>query len=221
MPLVVFVRRRRFGCVQVLCPRRSFTETGVQLPVWARVTRRLTVEVAAAVTTTNRAVSEVANDDGIAWGMVHRILVRAAADLLGQAAPTPMIGIDETRIRSVRWTKGERERVGDTTLTWRRSYPWMTSIVDLDRPYGGGIIGGRRAFRSVCRGLVAPADPRRPFRHHGRGDRPERALRRGAAPGTAPRPDHAGPLRPFDARQRRGHPTCDTARSANNMAAGA
>lgn len=60
VPLVVFVRTRRFGCVQVLCPRRSFTQTSVQLPVRARVTRRLTVEVAAAVTTTNRAVSEVA-----------------------------------------------------------------------------------------------------------------------------------------------------------------
>lgn len=77
VPLVVFVRTRRFGCVQVLCPRRSFTQTSVQLPVRARVTRRLTVEVAAAVTTTNRVVSEVANDHGIAWGTGHRILVRA------------------------------------------------------------------------------------------------------------------------------------------------
>ena len=76
VPPVVLVRRRRFGCAQVLCPRRSFTETSVQLPVRARVTRRLTVQVAAAVTTTNRAVSEVAKGHGIAWGTVRRILVR-------------------------------------------------------------------------------------------------------------------------------------------------
>jgi hypothetical protein len=48
----------------------------------------------AAVTTTNRAVNEVANDHGIAWWTVHRIVVRAAAGLLGHAAPTT-IGIEE------------------------------------------------------------------------------------------------------------------------------
>jgi len=128
VPLVILVRKRRFACMGVLCPRRSFTETNAQLPVRARVTRRLTVAVAAVVMPTNRAVTEVAKDHGIAWGTVHCILVRAAADLLGQPAPTPMIGIDETRARSARWTQREREQVGGTTLTWRRSNPWMTSI---------------------------------------------------------------------------------------------
>lgn len=150
VPLVVFVRTRRFGCVQVLCPRRSFTQTSVQLPVRARVTRRLTVEVAAAVTTTNRVVSEVANDHGIAWGTGHRILVRAAADLLGQAAPTTMIGIDETRARSIRWTQQAREQVDSSTLTWRRSNPWMTSIVDLDRSARGGVIGLAAGHYRAC-----------------------------------------------------------------------
>jgi transposase len=103
VPLVVWVRKRRFACAEVLCERRSFTETSAQLPARARVTTRLKVKVCAAVTTTNRAVSEVAKDYGIAWWTVHRILVKAAADVLGQASPTSMIGIDETRARSVRW----------------------------------------------------------------------------------------------------------------------
>ena len=137
VPLVVWVRKRCFACVEVLCGRRSFTETSAQLPARARVTTRLKVRVCAAVTTTNRAVSEVATDHGIAWRTVHRILVRAAAELLGQAAPTSMIGIDETRAGSVRWVQEGIEH----KLAWRRSDPWMTSIVDLDSGHRGGIIG--------------------------------------------------------------------------------
>ena len=49
-----------------------------QLPARARVSTRLKVKVAAAVSTTNRSVSEVAADHGIAWWTVHRILVKAA-----------------------------------------------------------------------------------------------------------------------------------------------
>ena len=146
VPLVVWVRKRRFACVEVLCARRSFTETSAQLPARARVTTRLKVKVCAAVTTTNRAVSEVAKDHGIAWGTVHRILVKAAADILGQAAPTSMIGIDETRARSVRWIQEDLEQ----TSTWRRSDPWMTSIVDLDRSHPGGIIGLAAGRSGAC-----------------------------------------------------------------------
>ena len=146
-PLLVFVRKRRFSCVQVRCPRRSFTETNGQLPARARLTRRLTAKVTAAVTTTNRPVSEVATDHGTAWGTVHRILVRAAADLLGQAAPTMMIGIDETRARSVRWRQEERP---DKALVWRRSDPWMTSTVDLDRSHAGGSIGLAAGRSGAC-----------------------------------------------------------------------
>ena len=137
-------QKRRFACIEVQCKRRSFTETSAQLPARARV--RLRVKVCAAVTTTNRAVSEVAKDHGIAWGTVHRILVKAAADLLGQAAPTSMIGIDETRARSVRWIQEGVEQ----TSTWRRSDPWMTSIVDLYRRHLGGIIGLAAGRPGAC-----------------------------------------------------------------------
>ncbi len=146
VPLVVWVRKRRFACVEVLCGRRSFTETSAQLPARARVTTRLKVKVCAAVTTTSRAVSEVAKDHGIAWWTGHRILVRAAADVLGQAAPTSMIGIDETRARSVRWVQEGIEH----KLAWRRSDPWMTSIVDLDSGHRGGIIGLAAGRSGAC-----------------------------------------------------------------------
>ena len=46
---------------------------------------------------------------------------------------SPLIGIDETRARSVRWFFKE--------TSWARSDPWMTSIVDLDPAHPGGIIG--------------------------------------------------------------------------------
>ncbi len=113
VPLRLWVRKRRYVCLEVLCSRRSFTETSAQLPARSRPTTRLRTKVSAAVTTTNRAVSEVAKDYDIAWCTVHRILVAAAGDVLGPAAPTTMIGIDETRARSVRWLREE--------ASWRRS----------------------------------------------------------------------------------------------------
>lgn len=61
----------------------------------------------------DRAMSEVAGDYGVGWWTVHRILVATAVQALGQAVPTTMIGIDETRARSVRWPFNE--------TGWRRS----------------------------------------------------------------------------------------------------
>ena len=140
------VRKRRFTCAEALCSRKSFTQASAQLPSRSRVTTRLKVKVSAAVTQANRAMSEVAKDHGIAWWTVHRILVRTAADKLGQASPTTMIGIDETRARSVRWTcEGAEEKT-----RWRRSNPWMTSIVDLDPSHPGGIIGLTAGRSGAC-----------------------------------------------------------------------
>jgi len=44
-----------------------------------------------------------------------------------------MLGVDETRARSVRWLLAESG--------WRRSDPWMTSFVDLDPAHPGGLLG--------------------------------------------------------------------------------
>lgn len=138
--LRVSVRKRRFRCAETACERRSFTEVTGQLPARARVTTRLRDEVCAAVTTTNRAVSEVAAEYGLSWPTVHKTLVVKAAEVLGQAAPTTAIGVDETRSRRVRWL---REEAG-----WRRTDPWLTSIVDLAGP--GGIIGLAAGRSGAC-----------------------------------------------------------------------
>jgi transposase len=103
VPLRLWVCKRRFLCTEKLCARASFTEVSDQVPARSRLTQRLRAKVSAAVTATNRAMSEVAADYGVAWWTVHRILVATAVEALGQAAPTTMIGIDETRARSVRW----------------------------------------------------------------------------------------------------------------------
>ncbi len=138
----VWVRKRRFACPEPLCRRGSFTEVTEQLPARARLNARLRTKVAAAICTTNRAVSDVAAEYDVAWATAHRILVAAAADLLLPPVATRRIGIDETRTRRVRWLFGE--------AGWRRSDPWMTSIVDLDPSTGGGIIGLAPGRSGAC-----------------------------------------------------------------------
>ena len=133
MPLRLWVCKRRFLCTEKLCAGRSFTEVSEQVPARSRLTKRLRAKVSAAVSATNRAMSEVGAEYGVPWWTVHRILVATAVQVLGQAAPTTMIGIDETRARSVRWFLQE--------TGWAGSDPWMTSIVDLDPTHPGGIIG--------------------------------------------------------------------------------
>ncbi len=142
VPLRVWVRKRRFVCAERRCERGSFTETSAQLPARARLTARLRVKIGEAVTVRNRAMSDVAVEHGVAWWTVHRVLVAAAADLLGQASATTTIGIDETRARSVRWLLKE--------VGWRRTDPWMTSIVDLDPASRGGIIGLAPGRSGAC-----------------------------------------------------------------------
>jgi len=157
VPLRVWVRKRRFRCTEPLCPRRLFTQSCAQLPARSRLTDRLRVKVATAVTATNRAMSEVAAEHDLAWGTVNRILVGAAVTAVGQAAPTAVIGIDETRARSVRWLReqaldkaGGEDESAPPAVRWRRSNPWMTSIVDLDPTHPGGIIGLAPGRSGAC-----------------------------------------------------------------------
>ena len=60
-------------------------------------------------------MSKVGKDYGVAWWMLHRVLVATAADALGPATPTSMIGIDETRARSAGWLLAQ--------IGWRRTDP--------------------------------------------------------------------------------------------------
>ncbi len=151
-PVQLWWRKRRYRCGEPACPRQSFTETSAAVPARSRLTGRLRHRLATAVARSNRAVADVAAEYGVAWWTVHRALVAAAAALLPAPSPTPRIGVDETRARSVRWLLAD--------AGWRRSDPWMTSIVDLD-PSGGGTILGLAPGRSgACiEGWLAMQDP--------------------------------------------------------------
>lgn len=133
-PLALVWHQRRFTCDEDQCRRKIFTETSVQIPVRHRLTMRLRCKLEASASGSARSVSDVAKEYRVSWGTVHDALVRKAMMLLPDPRPTTMIGIDETRARSVRWRC-------DDELKWTRSDPWMTSFVDLDLSHAGGLIG--------------------------------------------------------------------------------
>ena len=72
-------RKRRLVCLPAACPRRSFLERTAAIPPRSRLTVRLREHLAQAIAGSNRAVSEVAAEHGVAWHTAHRALVAAAA----------------------------------------------------------------------------------------------------------------------------------------------
>ncbi len=120
-------------CGERLCPRRSFTQHTIQLPARARVTTRLRAKVAEAIAISNRAVTEVGREYGVGWHTAHQALVAAAAKWLPEPDPTPVLGIDETRARRVRWILEE--------AGWKRCDPWLTSFVDARPDAPGRLLG--------------------------------------------------------------------------------
>ncbi|WP_353649591.1 ISL3 family transposase [Nakamurella sp. A5-74] len=133
-------RKRRLVCKQSACATVTFTQQVDQVVPRARTTNRLRAATADAVAVGNRAVSEVAGTFGVSWGVVHRALVVKAAGLLPEPEPTRVLGIDETRARSVRWIRDEDGK-------WLRTNPWMTSLVNAD-PDGPGTLLGLSPGRS-------------------------------------------------------------------------
>jgi transposase len=131
----LWCRRRRLACRERDCPRLSFTQASAQVPARARVTTRLRERLAQAIAGSNRAVAEVAAEHGVSWHTAHKALV--AARWLPEPTPTRVLGIDETRTRTVRWIL---EDVGAHRV-WRRSDPWMTSFVDADPTRAGLLLG--------------------------------------------------------------------------------
>src|SRR5450631_2958503 len=61
---------------------------------------------------------------GFVFDTFAAVAVATAVDLLALPGLTTMIGIDETRTRRAGWVLAD--------ATWRRSDPWITSIVHLD-----------------------------------------------------------------------------------------
>ena len=71
-------RKRRLVCAEPLCLRKTFTQASTVVRPRARVTERLRDQVATAIATSNRAVSDVAREYGLSWPTVHKALVVAA-----------------------------------------------------------------------------------------------------------------------------------------------
>jgi transposase len=126
-------RKRRLVCGEPLCPRKTFTQASTAVRPRGRVTERLRTRVATAIAASNRAVCDVAAEYGVSWPTAHKALVAAAARWLPEPTPTRRLGIDETRFRSVRWILDG--------VAWRRSDPWLTSLVDCSRDGSGSLLG--------------------------------------------------------------------------------
>jgi len=60
-------RKRRLVCLPATRPRRSFLERTTAIPRRSRLTTRLREHLARAIAGSNRAVSEVAAEHGVAW----------------------------------------------------------------------------------------------------------------------------------------------------------
>jgi transposase len=146
-------RKRRLICTEALCPRKTFTQVSAAVRPRARITDRLRQQVATAIASGNRAVSEVAGEYDLSWPTAHKALVAAAAKWLPEPTPTSRLGIDETRFRSVRWiVEG---------ITWKLSDPWLTSFVDCSADGPGSLLGlASGAPEPVC-GTGWVSNPRR------------------------------------------------------------
>ena len=73
--LVVRWHKRRLRCVEVGCPRKTFTETIEQIPLGARLTGRLRRAMAEAIGDANRSTGSAPNYAGSSTLMGHAALV--------------------------------------------------------------------------------------------------------------------------------------------------
>ena len=135
-------RKRRLLCLEPTCARRSFTQVTAEIPARSRLTARLRQHLAEAVARSNRAVSEVAAEYGVSWRTEHRAFIVACVDWLPPPSPTRVLGIDETRARTVRWILQD--------VGWRRSDPWMTSFVNADTSGAGLLLGLAPGRSGAC-----------------------------------------------------------------------
>ena len=122
-------RKRRLVCAESLCATGSFTEQSVANPARARLTNRLRAAIATEIASGNRATA-------------HRALVAAAARWLPDPELTRVLGIDETRARSVRRVLAD--------AGWRRTDPWLTSFVDADTTSAGRMLGLAPGRSGAC-----------------------------------------------------------------------
>lgn len=128
--IIVRWNKARWRCREDYCERGSFTEAIEQVPARARTTRRLRTAIGSAIGQAARSVTEVAVAHAVSWPTAHAAFVEHARTLLGEPAPTAVLGIDETRRGKPRW-----EFCAETGR-WTRIDPWDTGFVDLHGDQG-------------------------------------------------------------------------------------
>ena len=121
--------KTRWRCRETACGRGSFTDCIAEVPAGMRTTGRLRRAIGAAVADDCRSVSEAGSAHGVTWPTAQRAVSAAAAAALTEPAPTPVLGIDETRRGKARWVL----QVEETTAVgrWVRRDPFDTGFVDL------------------------------------------------------------------------------------------
>ena len=138
----VLWHKRRWRCRTGDCPQRTFTDRVPAVAPGARTSVRLRHAVAEAVGE-NRCVAEVARSHRLSWPTVQRAVSAAVAALPAEPAPTPLLGIDETRFGRPRWLLSPDGR-------WVLVEPWETGFVDLTGAQGLlGQVDGRTGA-AVC-----------------------------------------------------------------------
>ena len=125
--------KRRLVCAEPLCSKGSFVERVDAITHRGRLTERLREKLATSIAASNRSVADVAREYQVSWHTAHNALINAAAGWLPEPPATRVLGIDETRARTVRWVL---EDAG-----WRRTDPWLTSFVDADPARSGPVLG--------------------------------------------------------------------------------
>jgi transposase len=123
--IIVRWNKVRWRCREDYCKLGSFTEAITQVRARARCTLRLRQQMAHAVGDAARSVAEVAQAHAVSWPTAHRAFVAHAEAVLTEPAPTPVLGIDETRRGKPRWQRCTE------TGRWARIDPWDTGFVDL------------------------------------------------------------------------------------------
>jgi hypothetical protein len=135
--------KRRLVSRELRCGTGTFTQQSTAVPARARLTSRPREKIGSAIATGNRAVSEVAAEYQVAWATAHRALTALAARWLPEPEPTRVLGIDETRARSVRWVLGPPCKAAATAAvrlptvrshTARTRHPGRSCTVPSDTP---------------------------------------------------------------------------------------
>jgi transposase len=132
-PVDLWWRKRRLKCEQKACDRKSFTQTSDAITAGSRISDRLREKVAYSIAKSNRSISDVCREYGVSWSTGSKALAAAVDRWLPEPEPTRVLGIDETRARSVKWVFEDK--------AWQRSNPWMTSFVNADPSCPGGLLG--------------------------------------------------------------------------------